>query len=175
MPINANDREKIAHLNAERLLGLGQNVDMRGDAPASNAAALRRQGWIPRDLYAGTPPQTLVNGRPVDEIFLVPGPSERLLPSYQVAGVLGVAAIFASAKRTTFSMPEASRPYWKFRWASVLASEIRTSSSSTRPFPRNLNNLRLMIEPFAFYPGLYRLQNFRIDRRVVGGTAGCRA
>ena len=24
MPINANDREKIAHLNAERLLGLGQ-------------------------------------------------------------------------------------------------------------------------------------------------------
>jgi predicted TIM-barrel fold metal-dependent hydrolase len=24
MPINANDKEKIAHLNAERLLGLGQ-------------------------------------------------------------------------------------------------------------------------------------------------------
>jgi hypothetical protein len=53
MPINANDREKIAHLNAERLLGLGQNVAMRGDAPGSNAAnegpassaaALRRQG-----------------------------------------------------------------------------------------------------------------------------------
>jgi predicted TIM-barrel fold metal-dependent hydrolase len=53
MPINANDREKIAHLNAERLLGLGQNVALRGDAPggnaanegrASNAAALRRQG-----------------------------------------------------------------------------------------------------------------------------------
>ena len=26
MPINANDREKIAHLNAERLLGLGQDA-----------------------------------------------------------------------------------------------------------------------------------------------------
>jgi predicted TIM-barrel fold metal-dependent hydrolase len=26
MPINANDREKIAHLNAERLLGLGQGA-----------------------------------------------------------------------------------------------------------------------------------------------------
>jgi predicted TIM-barrel fold metal-dependent hydrolase len=28
MPINANDREKIAHLNAERLLGLGKNPSM---------------------------------------------------------------------------------------------------------------------------------------------------
>jgi predicted TIM-barrel fold metal-dependent hydrolase len=36
MPINANDREKIAHLNAERLLGLGQNVTVRGDAPGGN-------------------------------------------------------------------------------------------------------------------------------------------
>jgi len=25
MPINANEKEKIAHLNAERLLGLGRN------------------------------------------------------------------------------------------------------------------------------------------------------
>jgi predicted TIM-barrel fold metal-dependent hydrolase len=29
MPINANDREKIAHLNAERLLGLGQGAHLR--------------------------------------------------------------------------------------------------------------------------------------------------
>ena len=29
MPINANDKEKIAHLNAERLLGLGQNERRR--------------------------------------------------------------------------------------------------------------------------------------------------
>ena len=26
MPINTNDKEKIAHLNAERLLGLGQDA-----------------------------------------------------------------------------------------------------------------------------------------------------
>jgi predicted TIM-barrel fold metal-dependent hydrolase len=32
MPINANDKEKIAHLNAERLLGLGQN-DQSDRAP----------------------------------------------------------------------------------------------------------------------------------------------
>jgi hypothetical protein len=36
-------------------------------------------------------------------------------------------------------------------------------------------SLQLVIEPFEFYPGLYRLQNFRIDRRVVGGTASRRA
>ena len=35
MPINANDKEKIAHLNAERLLGLGQNERR----PARRAAA----------------------------------------------------------------------------------------------------------------------------------------
>ena len=30
MPINVNDKEKIAHLNAERLLGLGQDAaDLR--------------------------------------------------------------------------------------------------------------------------------------------------
>src|ERR1700733_37739 len=29
MPINANDKEKIAHLNAERLLGLGQDAHLR--------------------------------------------------------------------------------------------------------------------------------------------------
>jgi predicted TIM-barrel fold metal-dependent hydrolase len=27
MPINSNEKEKIAHLNAERLLGLGQKED----------------------------------------------------------------------------------------------------------------------------------------------------
>jgi predicted TIM-barrel fold metal-dependent hydrolase len=32
MPINANDKEKIAHLNAERLLGLGQNERRRAAA-----------------------------------------------------------------------------------------------------------------------------------------------
>jgi predicted TIM-barrel fold metal-dependent hydrolase len=32
MPINANDKEKIAHLNAERLLGLGQNKRRRAAA-----------------------------------------------------------------------------------------------------------------------------------------------
>jgi hypothetical protein len=33
MPINANDKDKIAHLNAERLLGLGQNTGtaLRGE------------------------------------------------------------------------------------------------------------------------------------------------
>jgi predicted TIM-barrel fold metal-dependent hydrolase len=30
MPINVNDKEKIAHLNAERLLGLGQNTRTQG-------------------------------------------------------------------------------------------------------------------------------------------------
>jgi uncharacterized protein len=29
MPINENDREKIAHLNAERLLHLGQGAQLR--------------------------------------------------------------------------------------------------------------------------------------------------
>jgi uncharacterized protein len=29
MPINANEKEKIAHLNAERLLGLGQDAHPR--------------------------------------------------------------------------------------------------------------------------------------------------
>ena len=29
MPINVNDKEKIAHLNAERLLGLGQKARSR--------------------------------------------------------------------------------------------------------------------------------------------------
>jgi predicted TIM-barrel fold metal-dependent hydrolase len=29
LPINANDKEKIAHLNAERLLGLGQSKRRR--------------------------------------------------------------------------------------------------------------------------------------------------
>jgi predicted TIM-barrel fold metal-dependent hydrolase len=51
MPVNANDKEKIAHLNAERLLGLGQNPALLGGTPeatsandawASSAAALRR-------------------------------------------------------------------------------------------------------------------------------------
>ncbi len=32
MPINANDKEKIAHLNAERLLGFGQNERRPGTA-----------------------------------------------------------------------------------------------------------------------------------------------
>jgi predicted TIM-barrel fold metal-dependent hydrolase len=32
MPINVNDKEKIAHLNAERLLGLGQNLRKRAVA-----------------------------------------------------------------------------------------------------------------------------------------------
>jgi len=32
MPINVNDKEKIAHLNAERLLGLGQNERRRAAA-----------------------------------------------------------------------------------------------------------------------------------------------
>jgi predicted TIM-barrel fold metal-dependent hydrolase len=52
MPINVNDKEKIAHLNAERLLGLGQKQATRIGAPetrsandplASAAAAQRRQ------------------------------------------------------------------------------------------------------------------------------------
>jgi hypothetical protein len=30
MPINVNEKEKIAHLNAERLLGLGQNERRQG-------------------------------------------------------------------------------------------------------------------------------------------------
>jgi hypothetical protein len=52
MPFNANDKkEKIAHLNAERLLGLGQNPALLGGTPeatsandawARSAAALRR-------------------------------------------------------------------------------------------------------------------------------------
>jgi hypothetical protein len=29
MPINANDKEKIGHLNAERLLGLGRDAHLR--------------------------------------------------------------------------------------------------------------------------------------------------
>jgi uncharacterized protein len=29
MPINVNDKEMIAHLNAERLLGLGQDAHLR--------------------------------------------------------------------------------------------------------------------------------------------------
>jgi hypothetical protein len=47
LPLNVNDKEKIAHLNAERLLGLGQNeraqpgsVDLR-DLP--NMASRRRR------------------------------------------------------------------------------------------------------------------------------------
>ena len=32
MPINANDKEKIAHLNAEHLLGLGRNERRRAAA-----------------------------------------------------------------------------------------------------------------------------------------------
>jgi predicted TIM-barrel fold metal-dependent hydrolase len=53
MPINANDKEKIAHLNAERLLGLGAKKAPRGvasearsanDNGASSATARRLQG-----------------------------------------------------------------------------------------------------------------------------------
>ena len=53
MPINVNDKEKIAHLNAERLLGLGQSSALQGgakeatranDVRAGSATALRRQG-----------------------------------------------------------------------------------------------------------------------------------
>ncbi len=53
MPINVDEKEKIAHLNAERLLGLGKSPAQRGgswettgvnDARASSASALRRQG-----------------------------------------------------------------------------------------------------------------------------------
>ena len=52
MPINVNDKEKIAHLNAERLLGLGQSSALQGGAKevtrandvwAGNATALRNQ------------------------------------------------------------------------------------------------------------------------------------
>jgi predicted TIM-barrel fold metal-dependent hydrolase len=51
MPINANDKEKIAHLNAERLLGLGKKQTLRGDAaeaasandPSASAATARRR------------------------------------------------------------------------------------------------------------------------------------
>jgi predicted TIM-barrel fold metal-dependent hydrolase len=32
MPINVNDKEKIAHLNAERLLGLGRRRAAAGQA-----------------------------------------------------------------------------------------------------------------------------------------------
>jgi hypothetical protein len=35
MPINANDKEKIAHRNAERLLGLGQNEKSRAGLRAA--------------------------------------------------------------------------------------------------------------------------------------------
>jgi uncharacterized protein len=35
MPINVNDKEKIAHLNAERLLGLGQNERRSGRRAAA--------------------------------------------------------------------------------------------------------------------------------------------
>jgi predicted TIM-barrel fold metal-dependent hydrolase len=35
MPINANDKEKIAHLNAERLLGLGQDERRSGRRAAA--------------------------------------------------------------------------------------------------------------------------------------------
>jgi hypothetical protein len=38
MPINANDKEKIAHLNAERLLGLGRKQALRGGAPKATSA-----------------------------------------------------------------------------------------------------------------------------------------
>jgi hypothetical protein len=38
MPVNANDREKIAHLNAERLLGLGQNPPLRSGASEATSA-----------------------------------------------------------------------------------------------------------------------------------------
>jgi len=38
MPINANDKEKIAHLNAERLLGLGTNKTPRGVAAEARSA-----------------------------------------------------------------------------------------------------------------------------------------
>jgi uncharacterized protein len=38
MPINENDKEKIAHLNAERLLGLGQKQALRGDALKATSA-----------------------------------------------------------------------------------------------------------------------------------------
>jgi predicted TIM-barrel fold metal-dependent hydrolase len=52
LPINVNDKEKIAHLNAERLLAFGNSPALRGatsaatganDAWASSATALRRQ------------------------------------------------------------------------------------------------------------------------------------
>jgi predicted TIM-barrel fold metal-dependent hydrolase len=35
MPINANEKEKIAHLNAERLLGLGQKERRSGRRAAA--------------------------------------------------------------------------------------------------------------------------------------------
>jgi hypothetical protein len=38
MPINANDKEKIAHLNAERLLGLGRKQALQGGAPKATGA-----------------------------------------------------------------------------------------------------------------------------------------
>ena len=38
LPINVNDKEKIAHLNAERLLGLGQNVGRPAVAPHRSAS-----------------------------------------------------------------------------------------------------------------------------------------
>jgi len=38
MPINVIDKEKIAHLNAERLLGLRQNPALRGGAPEATSA-----------------------------------------------------------------------------------------------------------------------------------------
>jgi predicted TIM-barrel fold metal-dependent hydrolase len=52
LPINVNDKEKIAHLNAERLLGFGKSPALRGAASAATIAndpragsdtALRRQ------------------------------------------------------------------------------------------------------------------------------------
>jgi predicted TIM-barrel fold metal-dependent hydrolase len=35
MPINVNEKEKIAHLNAERLLGLGQKEGSRAGLRAA--------------------------------------------------------------------------------------------------------------------------------------------
>ena len=52
LPINVNDKDKIAHLNAERLLGFGKSPALRGaisaatganDARGNSATALRHQ------------------------------------------------------------------------------------------------------------------------------------
>jgi Amidohydrolase len=53
MPINENDKAKIAHLNAERLLGLGQDADLRR-AAAANVRTTDSERQRVNDGYSNT-------------------------------------------------------------------------------------------------------------------------